>query len=89
MTIALIILFSQYMKKVSLPVPVYSKSKGFNFAWIAVFELFPVSASLVFPRGARGDSASGGVMVDDVARFLRGRRSGCGRSHRLPTVRRS
>ena len=41
-TIALIVLFSQYMKKVNVPFPKYSRSKGFGVAWVAVFELFPV-----------------------------------------------
>ncbi|KAK4305485.1 hypothetical protein Pmani_022615 [Petrolisthes manimaculis] len=47
MTMGLIIIFSQFLKNVSLPIPVYTKSKGCSISWIPVFKLFPVLLAVV------------------------------------------
>ncbi|XP_077978022.1 solute carrier family 23 member 1-like [Glandiceps talaboti] len=47
MTIFLIVLFSQYMKNVNVPSPVYTRSKGLHISWWPLFKLFPVILAIV------------------------------------------
>ncbi|KAK8736779.1 hypothetical protein OTU49_004642 [Cherax quadricarinatus] len=51
MTIALIIIFSQYMMNVPFPFPTYSKSVGFGVSKIQIFKLFPVLLAIIFSWG--------------------------------------
>ena len=42
-TIFFIALFSQYLTKIEIPVPGYSRGTGFHVGWYPLFRLFPVS----------------------------------------------
>ncbi|XP_070531836.1 solute carrier family 23 member 1-like [Ptychodera flava] len=42
LTVALIVLFSQYLRKVPLPIPAWSKQQRCHFQWLKIFEFFPV-----------------------------------------------
>ncbi|XP_078527466.1 solute carrier family 23 member 1-like isoform X2 [Lissotriton helveticus] len=42
MTTFLIILFSQYLRNVPVPIPTYGKTKKFHFSMINLFQIFPV-----------------------------------------------
>ena len=41
-TILLMVLFSQYLRDVKVPLPIYKKGLGFSFVKANVFGLFPV-----------------------------------------------
>ena len=41
-TVAMMVVFSQYLKNVPLPVPVYTPKGGFRVVRAPVFKLFPV-----------------------------------------------
>ncbi|XP_028392826.1 solute carrier family 23 member 1-like [Dendronephthya gigantea] len=47
LTIALVILFSQYLKNLKVPLPAYSKANGVYSIRVALFELFPVLFAVV------------------------------------------
>lgn len=51
MTIALLILFSQYIKEVPVPVPVFKKSSGWTVSKIYIFKLFPVLLAILISWG--------------------------------------
>ncbi|KAK3753040.1 hypothetical protein QZH41_008770 [Actinostola sp. cb2023] len=42
MTIVLIVLFSQYLHKIRIPIPAYSKERGFYAGKYPIFRLFPI-----------------------------------------------
>ncbi|KAH0616791.1 hypothetical protein JD844_028184 [Phrynosoma platyrhinos] len=46
-TVFFIVLFSQYLKNVPVPVPSYEKSKKFHFSKIYLFQIFPVLFGLI------------------------------------------
>ncbi|XP_029453096.1 solute carrier family 23 member 2-like isoform X2 [Rhinatrema bivittatum] len=48
LTASLIILFSQYLKNVPVPVPSYSKAKKWHFSKIYLFQIFPVLFGISF-----------------------------------------
>lgn len=41
--ILLIVLFAQYLRATSLPVPVYSRKKGLRATRVQIFKMFPVN----------------------------------------------
>lgn len=41
--ILLIVLFAQYLRETSLPVPVYSRKKGLTSTRVQIFKMFPVN----------------------------------------------
>lgn len=41
--ILLIVLFAQYLRTTSLPVPVYSRKKGLTSTRVQIFKMFPVN----------------------------------------------
>nr|XP_057942593.1 solute carrier family 23 member 1 [Doryrhamphus excisus] len=45
--ILLIVLFAQYLRTTSLPVPVYSKTKGVKFTRVHVFKMFPIILAIM------------------------------------------
>ncbi|XP_077861835.1 solute carrier family 23 member 1-like [Saccoglossus kowalevskii] len=67
LTAALIVLFSQYLRRIPVPIPVWTRSKGCHVKWPMLFNLFPVimaisvswficyifTASDVIPHGNR------------------------------------
>ncbi|XP_070578754.1 solute carrier family 23 member 1-like [Ptychodera flava] len=77
LTFGLIILFSQYLRKVPVPIPVWTRGKGCRVEWLRLFNLFPVilgiglawltcwifTVSNVFPEGhtARTDIRSSAI----------------------------
>ena len=44
-TVAMMVVFSQYLKNISLPLPVYTPKGGFRVVKAPVFKLFPVRES--------------------------------------------
>ena len=44
-TVAMMVVFSQYLKNISLPFPVYTPKGGFRVVKAPVFKLFPVRES--------------------------------------------
>lgn len=51
LTMALMILFSQYLRNVALPIPTYKKASGTGFSRIYIFKLFPVLLAIVLSWG--------------------------------------
>ncbi|RDD39403.1 Solute carrier family 23 member 2 [Trichoplax sp. H2] len=47
LTITLIVLFSQYLERFAIPLPVYNKEKKCHIGWIHVFRLFPVLLAII------------------------------------------
>ncbi|XP_061784346.1 solute carrier family 23 member 1 [Nerophis lumbriciformis] len=45
--ILLIVLFAQYLRATSLPVPVYSKKKGLRFTKVYIFKMFPIILAIM------------------------------------------
>ncbi|XP_069978161.1 solute carrier family 23 member 1 isoform X2 [Penaeus vannamei] len=69
MTMALLILFSQYLRNVGVPVPTYSKDKGVSFSSVYIFKLFPVLLAILISWGFCGIlTASGALSENNKAR---------------------
>ncbi|XP_042213697.1 solute carrier family 23 member 2-like isoform X2 [Homarus americanus] len=51
MTIALMILFSQYLRDVAVPFPTYNKNSGCAASYVYIFKLFPVLMAIVLSWG--------------------------------------
>ncbi|XP_032894257.1 solute carrier family 23 member 1-like [Amblyraja radiata] len=47
MTTGFIVLFSQYLRKVSVPLPAFSRSKKCHINWMNIFQMFPVLFGIV------------------------------------------
>ncbi|XP_029375920.1 solute carrier family 23 member 1 isoform X2 [Echeneis naucrates] len=45
--ILLIVLFAQYLRETSLPVPVYTRKKGLTFTRVQVFKMFPIILAIM------------------------------------------
>lgn len=68
-TMALLILFSQYLRNVGVPVPTYSKDKGVSFSSVYIFKLFPVLLAILISWGFCGIlTASGALSENNKAR---------------------
>ncbi|XP_078483964.1 solute carrier family 23 member 1 [Ciona intestinalis] len=48
MTMAFIIIFSQHLRNVGVPLPVYTRGKGWTFPRVYIFSLFPVIIGIMF-----------------------------------------
>uniref|UniRef100_A0A8P4JWS4 Solute carrier family 23 member 1 n=1 Tax=Dicentrarchus labrax TaxID=13489 RepID=A0A8P4JWS4_DICLA len=46
--ILLIVLFAQYLRATSLPVPVYSRKKGLTSTRVQIFKMFPIILAIMF-----------------------------------------
>uniref|UniRef100_A0A0P4WE00 Solute carrier family 23 member 2 n=3 Tax=Scylla olivacea TaxID=85551 RepID=A0A0P4WE00_SCYOL len=51
LTIVLLILFSQYMKEIPLPIPTYKVGSGCTISWFYIFKLFPVLLAILLSWG--------------------------------------
>lgn len=49
--ILLIVLFAQYLRETSLPVPVYTRKKGLTFTRVHIFKMFPVRKKTPYGAG--------------------------------------
>ncbi|XP_069759734.1 xan_ur_permease domain-containing protein [Narcine bancroftii] len=47
MTTSLIVIFSQYLRDVPVPLPAYSRSKKCHINWMNIFQMFPVLLGIV------------------------------------------
>ncbi|XP_041863889.1 solute carrier family 23 member 1 isoform X2 [Melanotaenia boesemani] len=45
--ILLIVLFAQYLRTTSLPVPVYSRKKGLTYSKVQIFKMFPIILAIM------------------------------------------
>ncbi|KAF2363493.1 Xanthine/uracil/vitamin C permease [Trinorchestia longiramus] len=64
MTIALLILFSQYLRNISLPIPTYSK-QGVRFIKVQIFGLFPVLLAILLSWATCGILTATGALSED------------------------
>ncbi|XP_063608140.1 solute carrier family 23 member 2-like [Penaeus indicus] len=65
MTMALLILFSQYLRNVAVPIPTYSKDKGFSTSPVYIFKLFPVLLAILISWGFCGILTASGVFPEE------------------------
>ncbi|KAK6992696.1 hypothetical protein SK128_012762, partial [Halocaridina rubra] len=69
MTMAFMILFSQYLRDVPVPLPIYKRSKGCTFTKLFIFKLFPVLMAILISWGFCAILTATGVFpADDPAR---------------------
>ncbi|XP_071956017.1 solute carrier family 23 member 2-like [Antedon mediterranea] len=47
LTMGLVVLFSQYLKELNIPIPTYSRDIGFSIIWFPGFKLFPVILAII------------------------------------------
>ncbi|XP_047476945.1 solute carrier family 23 member 1-like isoform X1 [Penaeus chinensis] len=64
MTMALLILFSQYLRNVAVPIPAYSKDKGISKSSVYIFKLFPVLLAILISWGFCGILTASGVFPE-------------------------
>ncbi|XP_045128362.1 solute carrier family 23 member 1-like [Portunus trituberculatus] len=51
LTIVLLVMFSQYLKEVPLPIPLYKVGSGCTISWFYLFKLFPVLLAILLSWG--------------------------------------
>ncbi|KAG0725101.1 Solute carrier family 23 member 1 [Chionoecetes opilio] len=61
LTIALLVLFSQYLKEVPVPIPGYKKGQGCAVSWVYIFKLFPVLLAIILSWGLCGILTAAGT----------------------------
>ncbi|XP_042871306.1 solute carrier family 23 member 1-like isoform X2 [Penaeus japonicus] len=64
MTMALLILFSQYLRNVAVPLLSYSKEKGVSTTPVYIFKLFPVLLAILISWGFCGILTASGVFPE-------------------------
>lgn len=63
-TIVLLILFSQYLKEVPVPIPTFKKDSGCSVSWLYIFKLFPVLMAIIISWGLCAILTASGVLAE-------------------------
>ncbi|XP_069175102.1 solute carrier family 23 member 1 isoform X2 [Procambarus clarkii] len=64
MTMAMMIVFSQYLRNVAFPLPTYTKNSGFALSKLQIFKLFPVLLAMCFSWGFCAVLTAAGVFPE-------------------------
>ncbi|XP_068250490.1 LOW QUALITY PROTEIN: solute carrier family 23 member 2-like [Palaemon carinicauda] len=83
LTIALLVIFSQYMKDIEVPIPVYRLKKGFEISSIKIFTFYPLLIAVaiswttcgvltmndVIPKNSTARTDNAGTLISDTPWF--------------------
>ncbi|XP_066981292.1 solute carrier family 23 member 1-like isoform X1 [Macrobrachium rosenbergii] len=83
LTIVLLVIFSQYMKDIEVPIPIYRMKKGFEFTFVKIFTFYPLLIAVAIswtacgiltvndfiPRNSTARTDSAGSLLSDTPWF--------------------